>query len=111
VVWVGASFTEPDACELVVTVRVDEPAVAVIVTDVALVACHVSVTFCPLLTDAVLAASVTLGADEELAWEVPPQEDKPQTANNRVPDKIQRTAEQFIIFICCLRNRHGAQIR
>ena len=92
----GASFTDPDACELVVTVRVDEPAVAVIATEVALVACHVSVTLCPLLIDAVLAASVTLGADEELAWEVPPQEDKPQTANSRVPDEIQRTAKQFI---------------
>jgi hypothetical protein len=96
VLWVGASFTEPDACELVVTVRVEEPAVAVIVTEVAFVARHVSATLCPPLIDAGLAASATFGADEELALEVPPQQDKPQTANSRVPDEIQRTAEQFI---------------
>ena len=87
----GESFTDPDACELVVRVRVDEPADAVIVTDDASVACHVSVTLCPLLIDAALAVSVTLGA--ELAFERPAHEEKPQTANSRVPKDIQRTAE------------------
>ena len=86
----GASFTDPEASELVVRVRVEEPAEAVIVTDVAFVACQVSVTLCPLLTDAGLAASVTLGA--ELAFEVPAQDENKQTANRRVPEDIQRTA-------------------
>ena len=83
-------MTDPDACELVVTVRVEEPAVAVIVTDVASVDCHVSVTLCPLVIDAELAASVTLGA--EVAFEGPAQEETPHTANSRVPEEIQRTA-------------------
>lgn len=89
-VCVGESFTVPDACELVVRVRVEEPAEAVIVTDVAFVACQVSVTLCPLLIEAGLAASVTLGA--ELAFDVPAQEENKQTANRRVPEDIQRTA-------------------
>jgi hypothetical protein len=44
VVWVGESVTLPEACELVVNVRVDEPAVAVIVTEVASADCQFSVT-------------------------------------------------------------------
>ena len=80
-------MNDPDACELVMRVRVEEPAVAVIVTDVALVACQVSVTLCPLLIEVGLAASVTLGADG-VAFEVPPHEERPQTANRRVPDEI-----------------------
>ena len=103
----GASFTDPEACELVVRVRVEEPAEAVIVMEVASVACHVSVTLCPLFIDAGLAASVTLGV--ELFFEGPAQEEKTQTASKRVPDEIQRKAELFIFFICCLTNRHGAQ--
>jgi hypothetical protein len=93
VVWVGESFTDPDACEVVVRVRVEEPAEAVIVTEVAFVACQVRVTPCPLLIDAGLAASVTLGAEDEVALEEPAQDEKPQTANRRVPEEIQRTAE------------------
>jgi hypothetical protein len=87
---VGESFTDPDACELVVRVRVEDPAEAVIVTDVAPVACQVSVTLCPLVIDAVLAVSVTLGG--ELAFDEPAHEEKKQTANRRVPQEIQRTA-------------------
>jgi len=83
-------LTDPDACELVVTVRVEAPAVAVIVTEVASVDCHDSVTLCPLVIDAELAASVTLGA--EVAFEGPAQEENPQTANRRVPEDIQRMA-------------------
>ena len=92
-VCVGESFTDPDACEVVVRVRVEEPAEAVIVTEVAFVACQVRVTLCPLLIDAELAASVTLGAEGEVAFELLAQEERPQTANKRVPDEIQRTAE------------------
>ena len=46
-VCLGESFTFPAACELVVTVREIEPEEAVMVTDVALVACQVNVTICP----------------------------------------------------------------
>src|SRR6266567_3324495 len=51
VVCVGESATLPAACELVVTVRVEAPAVAVIVTDVAFVACQFNVTLCPALME------------------------------------------------------------
>jgi len=81
---VGASFTEPDTCELVVTVRVEEPAVAVIVTDVALVDCQVRVTLCPVLMEVGLAARLTLGVDD-VALELPAQEEKPQIAKSRIP--------------------------
>ena len=87
----GVSLTDPDAWELVVTVRVEEPEVAVTVTDVALVACQVSVTLCPLVIDAVLAASVTLGVDG-VALDEPAQEEKLQTAKSRIPQNIQRTS-------------------
>lgn len=60
-VCVGESATLPDACELLVTVRVVPPAVAVIVTDEALVVCHDSVTLCPLLMLVLLAENVRLG--------------------------------------------------
>jgi hypothetical protein len=88
---VGASFTEPDACELVVTVRVEEPEVAVTVTEVALVDCQVRVTFCPLLTEVGLAARVTLGVDG-VALDEPAQEERLQTAKSRIPQEIQRTS-------------------
>lgn len=90
-VCVGESLTDPDACELVVTVRVEEPAVAVMVTDVASVACQLSVTLCPLVIEVGLAASVTLGADD-VAFEVPAQEERQQMANSRIPQEIQRAS-------------------
>lgn len=88
---VGASFTEPDACELVVTVRVEEPAVAVIVNDVAFVDCQVRVTLCPVLMEVGLAASVTLGVDD-VGLDEPAQEEKLQTAKTKKPQEIQRTS-------------------
>ena len=75
-----------------VTVRVEEPEVAVTVTDVAFVACQVSVTLCPLVIEGVLAARVTLGADG-VAFDEPAQEERLQTAKSRIPEQIQRTAE------------------
>ena len=90
-VCVGVSLTDPDACELVVTVRVEEPEVAVTVTDVAFVACHVSVTLCPLVIDGVLAARVTLGVDD-VALDEPAHEERLQTAKSRIPQEIQRTS-------------------
>ena len=61
-VWVGESVTVPDACELDVTVRVVLPAVAVIVTVVAFVACQLRVMLCPEVIDVGLAVNcVTCG--------------------------------------------------
>lgn len=57
----GESLTLPDACVLVVNVWVDEPAVAVIVTDVAFALCQVSVTLCPERIEGALAVRVTVG--------------------------------------------------
>ena len=57
----GESETLPDASELFVTVRVVPPALAVIVTDEALVVCHESVTLCPLLMAVLLAENVRVG--------------------------------------------------
>lgn len=62
VVCVGESLTEPDACELVVTVREDEPAAAVMVIPVALLACQVKVTLCPELIEVELAEKFTVGS-------------------------------------------------
>lgn len=85
-------MTVPDACDVVVMVRVEDPAVAVIVTEVALEVFHVSVTACPALMDAGVAVSVTLGAEDDVAFELPAQEEKLQTANSRDPQQIQRIA-------------------
>lgn len=57
----GESVALPDACELFTTVRDALFALAVIVTDVALLDCHVSVTLCPLAIDVLLAEKVRLG--------------------------------------------------
>lgn len=61
VVCVGESFTVPDACEVEVSVRAAEPAVAVIVTALALVLCQFSVTLCPALIEFVLAENTRVG--------------------------------------------------
>jgi hypothetical protein len=58
---VGASVTLKLACELVITVRVVLPAVAVIVTEVAFVDCHVNVTLCPEVIVTVFAENTIVG--------------------------------------------------
>jgi len=58
---VGVSVTLPEASALVVSVFVEDPAVAVIVTDVAFAICQLSVTLCPKLMAVALAVSVTVG--------------------------------------------------
>ena len=60
------SVTEPATFELVINVRADEPAVAVIVTDVALVAFQFSVTLCPELIELVFAEKTRVGGVEPL---------------------------------------------
>jgi hypothetical protein len=64
VVSVGESFTFPEASELVVTVREVEPEEAVMVTDVAFVACQVKVTICPAVMAFVLADKIIVGVAE-----------------------------------------------
>ena len=78
----------PDICEPLTTVRLEEPAVAVMVTDVALKACQFSVTLCPLLIVVVLAEKVMVGA---IFFMVLAQEEKPQIAAITAPQEIQRT--------------------
>ena len=78
----------PDICEPLTTVRLEEPADAVIITDVALKACQFSVTLWPLLIVVVLAEKVMVGA---IFFMVLAQEEKPQIAAITAPHEIQRT--------------------
>ena len=67
-------------------VRVEDPAVAVIVTEVELVDCQLKVTLCPVLMEVELAVSATVGAAGMCA--VPlllPQEQAPRMAKSKVP--------------------------
>jgi hypothetical protein len=67
---------------------VEEPADALMVTEVALNACQFNVTLWPLLIAVVLAEKVMVGTAffEELA-----QEEQPQIAAISAPQEIQRT--------------------
>lgn len=88
----GASVTLPEASELVVSVRVDEPAVAVMVTEVAFTACQVSVTFCPASMAAALAEKTSDGGSELLT---PLQ---PDSDNNATGIEAQVT-QRMILFL------------
>jgi hypothetical protein len=90
VVAVGASVILPDACELVVTVRVVVPAVAVIVTESAFDDCQVSVTFWPDVMELELADRDTVGG-VDCPFDVPEHEEKPQVAITTTMQEIQRT--------------------
>jgi hypothetical protein len=90
---VGESCALPDICEPVTILRVDDPAEAVMVTDVALNACQFSVTLWPLLIAVVLVEKVIVGAI--LAPESP-QAVKPHNAAIKAPQEIHRTAWVFI---------------
>lgn len=72
---------------LVVTVRVDEPAVAVIVTEDALVEPQLNVTLCPLLIEVALAVRVTVGAEVDDPLELVPQEQHSQRADKIRPQE------------------------
>ena len=87
--WLGESFTVPDAFELDMTVRVDVPAVAVIVTEVAFVACQVRVTLCPAVIEVMLAEKVRVGVGVALR-PVPPQALIPHKASGIIPLVSQR---------------------
>lgn len=89
VVVVGVSCAVPDICEPLTTLRVEEPADAVMVTEFALEACQLSVTLWPLLIETVLAEKVMVGA---AFFELLAQDDEPQMATIRATNEIQRTA-------------------
>ena len=89
----GESFTVPDACALVVRVRVAVPAVAVIVTEVASVACQLRVTLCPGLIELALADKVTVGLLVLLVMPLHAQSHK--RATGIVPQVIQR--QKFVL--------------
>jgi hypothetical protein len=83
----------PEACPPFTTVRLEEPAAAVMVTEVALVECQLSVSLCPLLMEAGLAERLTVGA--AVAF-VLPHEAEPYIAANKAPQEIQRNARLFM---------------
>lgn len=86
-VCVGESLTLPEACELVDTVRTLEPAVAVMVTEVAFDDCQLSVTLCPLVIVLALAVKVTVGVDGGVVCVELPLEQplSPHKASNTIP--------------------------
>ena len=88
-VCVGESITLPPACELVATLRVVEPAVAVIVTDMAFVLCQLKVTLCPEIIEVGLADNAIVG----VLWPEPisPQPQSPARANGITLRMTQRT--------------------
>lgn len=92
----GESVTLPEACELVVTVRVDEPAVAVIVTEVALLDCQFSVTVCPALMAPELAENTRSGG---LPLLNPVQPQRANRATGIAPQLTQRNNFVFIFFL------------
>jgi len=94
VVCVGVSVTLPSACELASTFLIDVP--AVIVTDVALVLCQLSVTVCPEMIEVGLADRVTVGAG--VPEPLSPQPDRPAKTSGIAPQMIQRTDFVLIDF-------------
>ena len=92
----GESVTLPEACELVVTVRVDEPALAVIVTEVALADCQLSVTVCPALIAPELAEKTRSGGPPLLS---PLQPESANKATGIAPQVTQRNNFVFISLV------------
>jgi hypothetical protein len=111
VVWVGESFTFPEACELVVTVREVESEVAVMVTDVAFVVCQVNVTLCPAVIAFVLAEKINVGVAEVLgsgAGDPPPQLIKTVASVNGKKVRTCRARERVRIATSEVRASFGA---
>jgi len=80
----------PDSCEPLTILRVVEPSDAVIATEVALNACQVSVTLCPLVIEPVFAENVIVGL--VFGLDVPTHEERPKIPHITAPHEIQRTA-------------------
>jgi hypothetical protein len=111
VVWLGESVVDPAGCELVVKVRVEDPMLAVIVTDVALVACQFRVTLCPELMEFVLAENTRVGGLEPLLVPVLVvlllEQEHKHNAVAINPRAIPRT-QLFVISSCA---RYGSRYR
>ena len=103
VFWVGESLTLPEACGLVLNVRVDDPAVAVIVTPVAFVLCQFSVTLCPEVMEVGLALSVTVGdagvGGGDLAAPLE-QPINPVNVRDTTPTPMKRKGVLLILLLC-----------
>jgi len=98
--------TEAAACELVVNVRVADPTVAVIVTEVALAECQFRVTLCPALMEFVVAEKTRVGGGfEPLLVPVPvfwlPEQEHKNKAVPINPKENPRT--QFFVISSCAR--------
>lgn len=100
--WVGESVTLLDACALVVTVRVEEPAVAVIVTEVALALCQLRVTLCPVSIEVGLTARVTVGLDGGGGgvFALPAQPLRQAKTADTSPKPRQREGALLIVNVC-----------
>jgi hypothetical protein len=79
-----------------VTVRVDEPLLAVMVTEVELVACQLKVTLWPLMMEVALAEKVTVGSVCITAFELFAQEQEPHKARSRGPQESLRKRRSII---------------
>jgi len=71
-------------------VRVEEPLLAVMVIEVALVDCQLRVTLWPLAIDVELTESVTVGVDGTVFLGLEAQEQAPHKATSKVPREIPR---------------------
>ena len=81
--------------------RVDEPAVAVLVTELAFVVCQVSVTLCPSLIEFELAENTSVGlcgggVVVDFWPELVEQEQSPQRAIGIIPNAVR---QKLILFI------------
>jgi hypothetical protein len=94
VVCAGESFTVPEACGVEATVRVELPAVAVTVTEVALVVCQLSVTLCPALIEFAFAEKTSVGARPAR----PLQALSPHKTSGIIPPVMQRSLFLLICF-------------
>jgi hypothetical protein len=96
---VGESFTLPEACELVATVREPEPTEAVIVTEVAFVSCQANATLCPAVIVFVFAENTMPGmAGIVFCEETPLQPQSAKRATSTVPKLTLRRLCWFIPF-------------
>jgi len=86
----------PEACELVVTFRVVDAAVAVIVIEVAFDVCHVNVTLCPEAIEFVLAEKTRVGAFTFGLEEPPEQALMLHKATGTNPKAIRR---KFLVIV------------
>jgi hypothetical protein len=92
----------------VVTARVVEPAVAVMVTEVELAVCQLKVTLCPEPIDDALAEKVRDGAVD--VFELVAQEQAPPRASRSVPHEIQRRHCFVMKVVSCPPTYKGREI-